>query len=494
MSATILITLLLAIPLLGSILIWISPSDFKISASLHIIGSVLMSIIAFSAVSLVIGGKTFFAYDRLLFIDPVGGVFITLIALVGLLIAFYAVPYMKWELEKKELNVKDIKLFFALYQLFIFTMLFSLVANNIALMWAAIEATTLSSVFMVALYKNKRATESGWKYIVICGVGLAFGLYATILMYGAGYAVLKNGYQAMLWSSLMLHAKELNPNALKLVFIIALIGFGTKAGLAPMHTWLPDVHSEGPSPTSAILSAILLKCAIAAIVRYYSVIGTSSVGFHFVEILCLIVGLLSIFIAAFFIIKQKDIKRMFAYHSVEHVGIIAAAFGIGGPLGIFAGLFHSLAHSLSKALAFCVSGNIIKIYDTRNMDKMGGLSKISPISAVLLGIAIFSLIGSPLLAIFVSEFMIVKAGIFMAKYFQIALFLLGVAIIFIAVLEHYNMVVFSKSRGKIVTNKIETSANLPLMALALLIFFFGVYEYQDWFCLLHNAVNIILGK
>lgn len=494
MSATMLITLLLAVPLLSSVLIWVTPSNFKISSTLHIIGSVLMSIISFYAVSMVITGKTFFAYDQLLFIDPVGGVFITLIALVGLLIAFYAVPYMKWELEKKEVNEKEVKLFFALYQLFIFTMLFSLVANNIALMWAAIEATTLSSVFMVALYKNKRATESGWKYIIICSVGLAFSLYATVLMYGVGYSVLHNGHEAMLWSSLMAHAKELNPDALKLVFIIALIGFGTKAGLAPMHTWLPDVHSEGPSPTSAILSAILLKCAIAAIIRYYSIVGNSFVGFSYVQMLCLIVGLLSIFIAAFFIIRQKDIKRMFAYHSVEHVGIIATAFGIGGPLGVFAGLFHSLAHSLSKALAFCASGNVIKVYGTRDMEKMGGLIKISPISAVLLGIAIFSLIGSPLLAVFVSEFMIVKVGIFMAKYFQIALFLLGIAIIFIAVLEHYNMVAFSKPRGEVVTDKIGLSANLPLMALALLIFFFGVYEYQDWFSLLHNAVNIILGK
>jgi len=494
MGATMLITLLLAIPLFSSIFIWVLPANFKISSTLHIIGSILMSVIAFSAISLVVNGNTYFAYDKLLFIDPIAGVFITLIALVGLLIAFYAVPYMKWELDKKEVNEKDVKLFFALYQLFIFTMLLSLVANNIALMWAAVEATTLSSVFMVALYKNKRATESGWKYIIICGVGLAFALYATVLMYGTGYSVLHNGNESMLWSSLMTHAKELNPDALKLVFIIALIGYGTKAGLAPMHTWLPDVHSEGPSPTSAILSAILLKCAIAAIVRYYSIVGNSNVGFGYVEILCLIVGLLSVFTAAFFIIKQKDIKRMFAYHSVEHVGIIATAFGIGGPLGVFAGLFHSLAHSLSKALAFCVSGNIIKIYGTRNMGKMGGLIKISPISAVLLGIAIFSLIGSPLLAVFVSEFMIVKAGIFLAKYFQIAFFLLGIAIIFIAVLEHYNTVAFSKPRGEVVTNKIELSANLPLIILALLIFFFGVYEYQNWFNLLHNAVNIILGK
>ena len=138
-------------------------------------------------------------------------------------------------------------------------------------MWAAIEATTLSSVFMVALYKNKRATESGWKYIIICSVGLAFALYGSVLMYGAGYHVLKNADGAMLWSSLYVNAPLLDSNALKIIFVFVLIGFGTKAGLAPMHTWLPDVHSEGPSPTSAILSAVLLKCAILAIIRYYSV-------------------------------------------------------------------------------------------------------------------------------------------------------------------------------------------------------------------------------
>ncbi|WP_084029357.1 hydrogenase 4 subunit F [Lebetimonas sp. JH292] len=491
MSMHLLLALVMITPLATAIIIYFLPNNFSTLSIFHVIGSFATSIIAFYAISNVIHGGIYFLWDELFFLDSVGGVFLALIALTGLLINLYAVKYMQWDLEEGKIKIKDVKLYYSLMNLFIFTMITSVVANNIAIMWAAIEATTLSSVFMVALYKNKRATESGWKYIIICSVGLAFALYATVLMYGAGYHALKNGESAMLWTSLYTNAKLLDPSALKLIFVFALIGFGTKAGLAPMHTWLPDVHSEGPSPTSAILSAVLLKCAILAIVRYYSVIG-ENVGFTYVQILTLVVSLLSIFIAAMFIIRQKDIKRMFAYHSVEHVGIIAFGFGIGGPLGVFAGLFHTMAHSLSKALAFCVSGNIMKIYGTRDMDKMGGLMKINPLTAVLFAIAIFSLIGAPLLAVFVSEFLMVKASIMTTQYLPVFLFVVGLGIIVIGVLAHFNHVVFGKPRGEVKTQTLGANAHLPLIVLGALIIAFGVFYIQDWYLLLDNAVKNIL--
>lgn len=486
---------LLAVPLLVAVVIWYVPKDFKTLSTVHLGGSIASAIIGMIGVYNVVDGEVLFGFSEILFLDSVGGVFLSLISVVGLLINLYSVKYMQWEMEKGEIVLKDVRLFFALSHVFIFTMTFSVVANNIALMWAAIEATTLSSVFMVALHKSKRSTESGWKYIVICSIGLAFSLYATVLLYSSGFAVIGDtSHSTMLWTTLMANAKLINPDALKLIFVFALIGFGTKAGLAPTHTWLPDVHSEGPSPASAMLSAVLLKCAILAVIRFYAIVGNSMVGFEYVQTLMLIISLVTIFIAAMFIIRQHDIKRMFAYHSIEHIGIVAFGFGIGGPLGIFAGLFHTLTHSLSKALAFCVSGNIIRIYGTRDMRKMGGLIKIAPISAILFGIAICALAGVPPLAIFASEFLMIKAGIATNQFFPITLFIIGLAIIFIGIFSHFNDIMFGECNGEVVNGEAHISANLPLIVLAILLVAFGVFTFDGWVTLLENAAKIILGK
>ena len=493
MSIDSILILLLATPLISALVIFIMPINFKLNSSLHLLASAASSVVGLKAVYSVVNGETLFAYNKLLFLDSVGGVFLSLIALTGLLINIYSVSYMKWEIDKNAITVKDAKLFFVLSHIFIFTMTFSVIANNIALMWAAIEATTLSSVFMVALYKSKRSTESGWKYIVICSIGLAFALYATVLLYGAGFVVIQDSHSTMLWTTLRDHAQELNPDALKLIFVFALIGFGTKAGLAPTHTWLPDVHSEGPSPASAMLSAVLLKCAVLAIVRYYAIVGQSMIGFEYVQTLMLIISLLTIFIAALFILRQHDIKRMFAYHSVEHIGIIAFGFGIGGPLGIFAGLFHAMSHSLTKALAFCISGNIMKIYGTRDMQKMGGLVKIAPITAILFGISVCSLAGVPPLSIFLSEFFVIKAAIVTGQYLAVVLFIIGLAVVFVGLFSHFNHIMFGECKSEVVGKEVAWSANLPLVALAVLIVIFGVFSFESWITLLNNATKIIIG-
>ncbi len=489
-----LLILVLAIPLASAIIIWLIGINTKTVGMLHVLASVVYAVVAMMVVMSVVDGERHFAFNEMLFIDSLGGVFLSLIAITGLLINMYSVKYMDWEVKKGHLTDKDLRLFFALSHLFIFTMTLSVLANNMAVMWAAVEATTLSSVFMVAIQKGKRSTESGWKYIVICSVGLAFALYATILLYGAGFAVIGDGHDAMLWTSLMDNAKLIDGDALKLIFVFALVGFGTKAGLAPTHTWLPDVHSEGPSPASAMLSAVLLKCALLAVIRYYAIVGNSMIGFEYVQSMMLVISLVTIFVAALFIIRQHDIKRMFAYHSVEHIGIIAFGFGIGGPLGIFAGLFHSLTHSITKALAFCVSGNIIKIYGTRDMSKMGGLIKIAPVTAVLFGIAICSLVGIPLFAIFVSEFLAIKAGINGGDYLAVALFIIGLAIIFVGVFSHFNEVMFGEPKSEVDRTKIELSANIPLMILAAMIVVLGIFSIDSVTMLFSNATKIVLGS
>jgi len=495
-TVSLLVILLLLVPLCGSAVIWLvgQTKSKSLLYWIHGLISVATSVLGFAAVSTVVEGKTYTVLNKYLLLDPLGGVFITIISLTGLLVNLYSIKYIDWELKEGKIAHRDAVLYFSLVHLFIFTMILSVVSNNIIIMWAAVDATTLSSVFLVALYKNKRATEAGWKYIVICSIGLAFALYGSVLMYGLASSIIGNAHEAMLWTSLMQHAKFLDPDVMKIIFVLVLLGYGTKAGLAPNYVWLPDAHSEGPSPVSALLSAVLLKCAMAAIVRFYAIAGNSPLGFSFPNHLLLSLGVLSILIAGLFILKQADIKRLFAYSSVENLGVIAFGLGVGGPLGIFAALFHALNHSITKALAFCSTGNLYEIYGTRDMTKMGGLVRIAPITTFLIATAIFSLMGTPPLAVFTSEFFTIKAGLGTSKFFPVVFFLVGLAIVFTGLISHFNEILFGTPRSTLKRDKeVGITANLPLIVLAFLVFTVGILAPDWWINLLKGAVKVVNG-
>ncbi|MFV0481522.1 MAG: proton-conducting transporter membrane subunit [Campylobacteraceae bacterium] len=490
--------LLLIIPILFFVVITLLPKNFKALSTAHIIASITYSLTALYAVSNVVNGDAFYAFSDMIFLDSVGGVFLTIIAITGFLVNMYAVKYVSWELEKNVLHVKDVKLYFQLTQIFIFTMTFSVISNNIALMWVAMEATTLSSVFLIAIHKSKKTTESGWKYIVLCTIGLAFALYATVLLYSAGAQVVDSNHNAMLWSTLIENADKMNSNALKLIFVFALVGYGAKAGLAPTHTWLPDAHSEGPAPISALLSGILLKCALLCLLRYYAIVGNSLVGFSFVEIVMMASALLTIYISSLFLLRQHDVKRMFAYHSIAHMGVVAFGLGAGGFWGIFAALFHCFAHSTTKALAFCSTGNLMHIYGTRDMEKMSNLIRVAPITAILFGVSICSLVGVPAFNIFVSEFMMIKTSIVDIQttkaYVTAFLLCIGLVIIFVADFSHFNMVTFGRKETTVLSGEVSWKANLPLIVLATIIVITGLLQFESWTTLLTNATNIIMQK
>ncbi len=493
-NVTLILLALLSAPLLGTLMPWLTVQSKSKTAlySIHAFFSVVTSVIGFIAISKVINGSTYTVLDHQLLLDPISGVFLTIISITGLLVNLYSIKYMDWELNDGRIKFNDAVLFFSLSQLFVFTMTLSVVVNNILLLWAAIEATTLSSVFLVALYRNKRATEGGWKYVVLCSMGLSFALYGTVLLYGLAFSSTGDAFHAMLWTSLMKNAKLFNPNVMKIIFVLAVFGYGTKAGLFPNHFWLPDTHSEAPCPASAMLSAVLLKCAIAAIVRFYAIAGNSPLGFGFPSSVLLVLGLLSVLVSSLFILKQTDIKRMFAYHSIENIGIIAFGLGLGSPLGVFAALFHALNHSLTKAIAFCTTGNLYEFYGTRDMRKMGGLIRIAPVTTFLLAVAIFSLAGTPPLAMFTSEFLTVKAGLGVGDYLAVALLLIGLAIVFAGLISHLNEVVLGKPRTELIKNKeVELSANLPLLVMAFLVLTIGWLTPNWWIHLLQEAVKTI---
>lgn len=486
------LVLILIVPFVFGVIMFFMPLQFKLLQNFHILLSLAVSSLLLTAVSSVVKGTQLSAFHHFIFLDSLGAIFLSLIAITGLLVNIYATTYMKWELEEGHITLKEVKNYFALSFIFTWTMSLSVICNNIAFMWAAIEATTLASVFLVAVKQDKKSTESGYKYIVLCSIGLAFALYATILLYSAGNGKIEG--EAMLYTNLLANAANLDTMALKLVFILALIGFGTKAGLAPTHTWLPDVHAEGPAPTSALLSGVLLKCAMLGLIRYYAIVA-NGVGFDFVQSVMIISATLTLFIAAFFLIRQHNVKRMFAYHSIAHMGVIAFGLGVGGAIGLFAALFHCAAHSFTKALAFCSTGNIARIYGTKDMTKMGGMIRIAPVTAVLFGIAICSLVGVPGFAIFVSEFLIFKAAAIDGSYLLMAIFALALAIIFIADFSHFFLATFGAVEGKVEYNsEMKVSENIPLIALAFLIVAFGVWQFDSFTFLLDESVKTIMKR
>ncbi len=358
----------------------------------------------------VLGGAALSALGGWLYIDSLAAIFVMLIGIVGFLTGLYSIGYIRHDFVSGALDRPKLRTYYGFFNLFLFTMLLAVTSNNIVMMWVAIEATTLGSAFLVGIYGQRSSLEAAWKYVVICTVGVAFGLYGTVLAYANGSAVLGNADDAVLWTSLAAHASSLDPVLMKLTFAFVVIGFGTKAGLFPMHAWLPDAHSEAPSPVSALLSGVLLKCALFIIIRYY-VLTLRAVGPEYPQLLVIILGTLSVGIASFLFFVQNDLKRKLAYSSVEHLGLIALGLGFGGPLGVGAALLHAVNHSFGKALLFCGSGNVLMKYGTRDLRKVKGLLRVAPVSGLLLMAGALALAGFPPFNIFVSEFLVFTAGI-----------------------------------------------------------------------------------
>ena len=360
-------------------------------------------------------------------------------------------------------------------------------------MWVAIEATTLSSAFLVGTYKQKTSLEAAWKYIIICSVGVAFGLYGTLLTFANANGVLADPSQAIFWSTVNQQATGLNPMLMYIAFAFVLIGFGTKCGLFPMHTWLSDAHSEAPSPVSAILSAVLLNCAMLVVLRYYTLVS-KAVGAEFPQTLMLIFGLLSVLVAALFIIVQFDIKRLLAYSSIENMGLISFAFGLGGPIGVFAGLLHTINHSLAKTLLFCASGNILLKYKTRDMNQVRGLWRVAPVSAVLFAGGALALGGIPPFNVFVSEFSVVVAGITAGKTWLVILCLILLTIVLAGLALMLLKTVLGKQPDNVEAGEVSKVSLAAMAILLLLMFVMGIHIAEPILQLLKSAVGIVLGS
>ncbi|MDW6002034.1 hydrogenase 4 subunit F [Vibrio mangrovi] len=382
----------------------------RLSVFVHLVSVVATWGISWGLAAEVFNNGTILSSGQWLILDGLSALFLAVLGLVALCTGIHSIGYIGHEHRHGELTGKQVSLFYGLFNLFLATMLIALTANNIIMMWVAIEATTVSSVFLVGLYYQRSSLEAAWKYIMLCSVGVAFGLFGTIMTYANAVAVFDHPEQALLWTTLREHAQLLDPRLMQIAFIFIVIGFGTKTGLFPMHTWLPDAHSEAPSPVSGLLSAGLLNCALMIIMRHFA-ISTVVLGGDFARFLMLGFGILSVGIAALFILVQKDMKRLLAYSSVENMGLIAFAVGLG-PLGIFAALLHMMNHSLGKTLMFCGAGNIMLKYGTRDMNIIKGVVRVAPWTGILFGAGALALGGVPPFNLFVSEFLIVCSGLY----------------------------------------------------------------------------------
>jgi hydrogenase-4 component F len=415
MTPSILPVLLLAVPLAAATTAFAAPyllraRPRRLAESAHLVSIVALAVLTLASAGLVLSGARLVAFGHWLYLDPLAAIFVALIGIVGLLTGVYSLGYMRRELDGGEITEPTLCSYYGFFNLFLATMLLTVTANNIVMMWVAVEATTLGSAFLVGLYGRRASLEAAWKYVIICTVGVAFALYGTVLVYAEGAALLADPHEAAFWTSLVPNASRLDPGVMKLAFVFVLIGFGTKAGLFPMHAWLPDAHSEAPSPVSALLSGVLVKCALFVIIRY-AVIVAGATGPEFPQLLFLAMGTLSVATASLLIFVQTDLKRMLAYSTAENVGLIVLGLGIGGPLGVGAALLHAINHSLTKALLFCGSGNVLAKYGTRDLRVIKGVAAAAPFTGTMLIAGALALCGIPPFSIFVSEFMLVTAGL-----------------------------------------------------------------------------------
>jgi hydrogenase-4 component F len=439
------LSFVLGIPLLGGLVLalighWPRARDVNVGFSLWtFLAACVMTYEVIEGGPQFLGAKQFY-------IDPLNVFLVTLTAFVSLTTAIFARPYMRVEQDLGKMTPKRMRLYHSMYQLFGFTMLLGLTTNNLGLLWVAMEAATLTTVLLVSVYRTPASLEAAWKYFILCGVGIAQALFGTILVYMAADKVLGSEHATLLWTNLSDIKGQLDPTIMSLAFVFLLIGYGTKIGLVPLHSWLPDAHAEGPTPVSAVLSGLLLNVAMYAVLRC-KVLTDGALGTQMAGQLMMGFGLLSVVVAAFFLSRQKDVKRMFSYSSIEHMGLITFAFGMGGPIASFAGLLHMTVHSLVKSAIFFTVGHATQKAGTQTMSEIRGLIKINPAVGWGLMLGVMAILGMPPFGVFASEFLILTTAM-REQPWATPLLLLALAVAFAAMLIRVLPMVFGDTSLK----------------------------------------------
>ncbi len=463
----------LLIPLGAAVLLACLPG-YRLSARLNVAATFLTLLVS---LSLLLGDRS--APGRYLLVDDLNIVFIVLTTFVGFTTSVFSASYIGHEIETGRLTPVYLRFYHAMYQFLMFAMNLALLANNIGLMWVAVEMATLTTVLMVGIYRTHEALEAAWKYFILGSVGIALALFGTILIYVAAQPVIGEGVDAMVWTELVAHASSFDPALLNVAFIFLLMGYGTKVGLAPLHAWLPDAHAEGPTPISAVLSGLLLNVALYAVLRFKMLLSANAAAVA-PGPLMVTLGLVSLIFAAFMLYRRRDIKRLFAYSSIEHMGIITFAFGMGGPLANFAGLLHMTMHSLTKSGIFFAVGHIAQVKGTQRISDIGGLTETHPWLGWSLVVGVIAIAGFPPLGIFMSEFLVVSST-FARQPLLAVLLVAGLLIALGALLLRLNGIAFGEPPGSTAPVK---ATYVPLFAHQALVLAAGIYlppQLVIWF-------------
>jgi hydrogenase-4 component F len=438
--------------------------------------------------ALVIADGPLLVLQEQFFVDSLNVFLVALTAFVAFTTALFSGPYMRIERDHGKMTPPRMRLFHSMYQLFSFTMLLALLTNNMGLLWVAMEAATLATVLLVAVYRTPASLEAAWKYFILCGVGIAQALFGTILLFLAAERVVQVEGGGLLWTHLVEVKGDLEPTVIALSFVFLLVGYGTKVGLAPLHNWLPDAHAEGPTPISAVLSGLLLNVALYAVLRC-KVLADGALETRFAGDLMMGFGLLSVVLAAFFLSRQRDIKRMFAYSSIEHMGLITFAFGMGGPIASFAGLLHMTVHSLVKSAIFFAVGHAAQKAGTQVMENIRGLVKVSPAVGWGLMIGSLAILGMPPFGVFASEFLILTTA--MRDFpWTTPLLLVSLGVAFAAVLGKVQPMVFGETTVKRLAHPPALVPVFVHLGLALMLGLYIPPYLEAWY---QQAARLIAG-
>jgi hydrogenase-4 component F len=491
-----LLTPILLIPLSAALLCLLTPARWRwLMGSFNLLAFAATLALGIRLLPQVLAHTVVTEWNQFLYADALSAWMVLLISAVTLGTSLYAGRYFRRDLAAGTVTVGRVKEFFVLTPVFATGMFLVVLANNLGVMWFALEATALSSVLLVALYNRRTSLEAAWKYIMLGSLGLALALFGTVITYAA--AVGQNGsgrLPSFNWSHLMTVAAQFDPRLMELAFIFVLVGYGTKAGLAPMHTWLPDAHSEAPSPTSAMLSGVSLKVAIYALLRFH-ILTTQCLGTGYSRNLLLGFGLFSMFLAAPFILVQSNLKRMLAYSSLEHVGLICTAVGLNTPITIFGALLHMGYHALTKPVLFFAAGNIHQTFHTLKFRVIGpGVVQVLPVTVLFMGLAAVAAMGLPPFGLFYSELTVLSGGFAAGQNVISVLVLVALLAAFCGILKQLTRILLGARKVER-ANDARAWDGVPAMALlvgGLLVF--SLWCPDPLLQLIHQAAGIIGGK
>jgi hydrogenase-4 component F len=465
--------LVLLLPMAGAFLLALIPS-YRVGAWINMIAAGCTFLASLGLLTVRTAGS-----HGLLFVDDLNVAFVVITSLVGFTTAVFSKGYIGHQIETGHLQRPHLRFYHALFQILLGAMNLALLTSITGVMWAAIEIATLVTVLMVGVYRSHEALEAAWKYFILSSVGIALALFGTIFVYMVAQPVLGEGLPAMTWEKLTAHAGSYDPMLSSVAFVFILLGYGTKAGLFPIHAWLPDAHAEGPTPVSAMLSGLLLNVAIYAILRF-KMLFAGSLGIIAPGTMMVTLGLASVIFAGLMLYRRRDIKRFFAYSSIEHMGIIAFAFGIGGPLANFAGLLHMAMHSLTKSGLFFAVGHIIRVKGSQKFDAIGGLTSSHPMLGWTFVACVVAIAGLPPFGLFTSEFLVMTAAVNANPLLALGL-AVGLLLSLGALFQCLHRVAFGAPRGELGRDE---GTLLPVLVHLAIVLAFGIFipgEVVTWF-------------